>query len=272
MSQGIGTNFLKKGYQVFIWNRTKKASKKFEKFGAIVSNSPKETVEMADIIFEVTANDQSSKAVWIGGNGILAGASNKNILIASSTLSIKWTDELIKLCKKAKVPFMDIPLTGGRVGAESGNLTLLVGGNEKLLKRLTPIFKAIAGNIFHFGPEGHGMRYKLILNFLQSLHLVGFGQALKIAKKHKMNLKRVGDALSDRPGGTITNLGWRDYQKEPNPINFSIEWITKDLEYAKEFAKGMDTPLLDEVLKKYEEVMKRGYKNKDWASVNKLIK
>lgn len=271
MGNGMATNFLKNGHPTFVWNRTKAVSQKLVRKGAIACSTPKEVVQKADVVFEVTANDKSSRAVWIGKNGILSGASPKKVLITSATLSVDWTDELIKKCKNQGFTFADMPLTGGRIGAESGSLTLLIGGNEAVIKKLKPMLKAISKKVFYFGPAGHGMRYKLILNFLQGLHLVGFGQALKIAKKHKMNLKRVGNALSDRPGGTITNLGWRDYQKDPDPINFSIEWITKDLSYAKKLTKGMDTPLLDEVLKKYKKAMKKGFAKKDWASVNKLV-
>jgi len=270
MGSGMASNFLKHGYQTIVWNRTKTISQKLVKKGAIVCSSPKEVVQKADVIFEVTANDESSRAVWLGKKGLLSGASSRKVLIASATLSVDWTDELIRRCKRQGSTFADMPLTGGRVGAESGSLTLLVGGNEAVIEKLKPVLQAISKKVFYFGPAGHGMRYKLILNFLQGLHLVGFGQALKIAKKHKMNLKRVGEALSDRPGGTITNLAQRDYQKEPDPINFSIEWITKDLRYAKKLTQGMDTPFLDEVLKKYKEAMKKGFAKKDWSSINTM--
>lgn len=270
MGGGMSVNLLKNGYTTFVWNRTKSVSSKLARKGARVCSSPKEVAKKADVIFEVTADDKSSRTVWLGKNGILSGSNSRKILITSATLSIKWTDELVKKCRSLGFHFADMPLTGGRIGAESGSLTLLTGGNEAVIKKLTPVLKAISKKVFYFGSAGSGMRYKLILNFLQGLHIVGFGQALKIAKKHKMNLKTVGDALSNRPGGTITNLSWRDYQKVPNPINFSVEWITKDLIYAKNLTKGMDTPLLDEVLAKYKKAMKKGFNKKDWTFVNKL--
>lgn len=114
------------------------------------------------------------------------------------------------------------------------------------------------------------MRYKLILNFLQAVHVVAFGQAMKIAKAYKMDIKKVGDALADRPGGAVTNLAWRDYQKVPDPINFSIEWMTKDLTYAKKLTRGIDVWLLDEVLAVYKNAVKKGFSKKDWTSVNKI--
>jgi len=270
MGKGMADNFLKNGYKVFVWNRTKAVAEEFKKKGVVVCSTPKEVTEKADITFEVTANDQSSRQVWKGKNGILKGANKSKILVASATLSVKWIDELLKQCKKQGFVFLDIPLTGGRIGAETGNLTLLCGGNEKVLNKIKTVLKAISGKIFYFGPEGHGMRYKLILNYLQGLHMIGFGQAMKMAKADKMDLKKVAEGLADRPGGMITGIAKTAYFRNPVPVTFSIEWITKDVSYAKKFAKDLDVSLLDNVLKEYKNAVKKGFKDKDWANVNTL--
>jgi len=272
MGRGMAINFLKNGHQVFIWNRTSSVCDELATQGAITCKNPADVVSKVDIIFEVTANDESSKIVWTGEDGILSAASTSTILIASSTLSIKWVDELVKKCQASNFSFMDMALTGGRVGAETGALTLLCGGPEMLLKKIEPTLSAIAKKIFHFGPTGHGMRYKLILNFMQALHIVGFGQAMKIAEAHNMDLQKVSDALVDRPGGVITGIAQKAFFQEPDPTTFTIEWITKDLTYAKEFAKNLDIELLDEVLQKYQKAVADGYSHKDWASVNTLKK
>jgi 3-hydroxyisobutyrate dehydrogenase len=93
---------------------------------------------------------------------------------------------------------------------------------------------------------------------------------MKIAKSHGMNLKNVGDALVERPGGIVTSFAWRDYQVEPNSVNFSVEWITKDLTYAKEFISDLDIKLIDEVLEVYKTAQNEGLSKKDWTIVNKI--
>ncbi|MEO8581400.1 MAG: NAD(P)-dependent oxidoreductase [Patescibacteria group bacterium] len=271
MGRGMANNFIKKGFTLFIWNRTQSVCDEFSKQGAVVCSTPAEVAQKADVIFEITANDESSKEVWMGEKGILAGASTDKVLIASATLSVEWVDELVAKCKNQKFTFMDIALTGGRVGAETGSLTVLCGGDEATLQQIEPVLQAVAKKIFHFGPAGHGMRYKLILNFLQAVHIIGFGQAMKIAKAYDMDLKKVSEALVDRPGGTITGIAQKTYFEEPNPITFSIEWISKDLTYAKKLAKNLDVCLLDGVLSEYKKAMEKGHSKRDWASINTLI-
>lgn len=271
MGRGIADNFLKHNYEVFVWNRTRSVADALEKKGTVVCKTPADVAKRADFVFEVTANDASSKSVWTGRNGILKGATADKILITSATLSVDWTDTLIKTCHELGFTILDIPLTGGRVGAETGNLTLLMGGDKKLLKKLESTFDAIAAKQLHFGPVGHGMRYKLILNYLQASHMIAFGQAMKMAKAGGMDLEKVAAGLVDRPGGAITEIARNTYFKDPDPITFSIEWITKDVSYAKKFAKDIDMSVLDAALREYRRAIKLGHSNRDWASVNRLL-
>lgn len=268
MGSGMAENFLKNGYELYVWNRHPKKADKFVKNGAKPCETPAQTASKADIIFEVTANDESSKKVWTADDGILAGASKDTVLIASATLSAKWTDELAKLCQAKGFTFFDMPLTGGRIAAESGNLTMLVGGDEAKLEELKPTLDAIAGKVFHFGPNGHGTRYKLLLNMLQAIHIVGFGEAMKIAEASGMDIDKVSAAFTDRPGGVVTSIAKASYHHQPEPITFSIEWLTKDLNYAKQLAASLDTPLLDDVLTKYRAAMDAGQAQTDWTNIN----
>ncbi|MCX6705609.1 MAG: NAD(P)-dependent oxidoreductase [Candidatus Woesebacteria bacterium] len=269
MGSGIAKNFLKKGYKVYIWNRSKSRLKNLIKMGGVATNNPFKATQKADIVFEVTANDKSSKLVWTGKDGILSGADSKKVFITCATLSVSWTDKLTNICKKKGLTFFDMPMTGSRIGAESGKLTLLVGGDKKKLETIKKDLGTISEKIFYFGKGGSGMRYKLLLNTLQAIHIIGLGEVLNVAKKAGLNIKAVGDALAERPGGTATNLAWIGYQKEPNPTNFSVKLITKDLIYAKQLAKGLKSPLLDKVLKKYRSAIRKNLGQKDWTVVNR---
>lgn len=268
MGSGIVKNYLKNKYKVYVWNRNKDKLKELVSLGAVAVNLPQDAAKMADIVFEVTANDESSESVWLGDSGILAGANKNKILITNATLSIPWIDKLALICEQRDFQFLDMPMTGGRIGAETGQLVLLTGGNENLLQILKPDLKVICTKIIYFGKAGSGMRYKLILNMLQGIHITALGEVLSLAKEMGLDLKNVGDSLAERPGGTTTNLAWRDFQKQPKPINFSVDWITKDLRYAKKAAVKTKTPLLDQTLENYNKAILDGLGQKDWTIIN----
>src|SRR3990172_1018295 len=92
MGNGMAINFLKNGYETFIWNRSPEKIQNLIEKGAKAAATPKEATEMADMIFEVTANDESSRSVWLEENGILAGSTPEKFLFADATLSVAWTD------------------------------------------------------------------------------------------------------------------------------------------------------------------------------------
>ncbi|MFT5281039.1 MAG: 3-hydroxyisobutyrate dehydrogenase [Flavobacteriaceae bacterium] len=267
MGSGMATHFIEAGHEVYIWNRTKENAEKILKLGAIWCKTPKEATLQSSMVFEITANDQSSQAVWLGDDGIIAGADKEKFLVTSATLSIKWIDKLIDLTEEYK--FLDIPLTGGRKGAETGNLTMLVGGEEDVYVSIKPILNAVAKTFHYFGKRGTGMRFKLLLNMLQAIHISGFAETMKIAEKQGLDLVAVGNALAVRPGGAITELAWKGYQKQPENITFSVDWLTKDLRYVKEFADYIETPLLTETLRQYEEAIQDGKGKDDWSILTK---
>lgn len=272
MGAGIAANYLKNGYEVVVWNRSPEKLESLLKQGAMKAKTPKEAAQSADILFEVTADDESSRLVWLGDEGILAGARKNAVLITSGTFSVGWVDELANTCKEQGFVFFDVPLTGSRVGAETGTLTLLAGGDEARLEELKPDLEAISKKVFYFGPAGSGIRYKLLLNMLQAIHVEGLAEVLKLASKMGMDVNKVGDALVDRPGGVSTGLAWQGYQEQPDPINFSVEWITKDLRYAKEMADAVGsvaTPLLEDTLQRYQEAVEKGKGEEDWTTITK---
>lgn len=270
MGSGIAANYLKAGYQVTIWNRSPAKAKPLQELGANLAQSPKQAALAADIIFEVTANDESSQSIWQGPDGILAGADKEKILITSATLTIDWTTRLSRLCSEKGLSFFDMPLTGGRVAAESGSLTFLIGGDKAKLESLKPDLGAVSNKTYYFGGSGSGMKYKLVLNSLQATHLVAFGEAMKLAVKAGLKPKDVGATLTDRPGGAVTQLAWTAYQQTDIPLTFSVDWITKDLEYARKMAEDLQVPLAADVLDAFHRAQAAGLGAADWANVLRL--
>lgn len=268
MGHGMADNFVKKDYEAYVWNRHADKAGDLVRNGAKLCQTPKEVAEKADIIFEVTANDETSKRMWTAKDGILAGSSKDKVLICSATISIDWVDELARICEQKGFTFFDMPLTGSRIGAETGRLTMLVGGDEAELEKVKPVLAAISEKVLYFGPHGQGIRYKLLLNVLQAIHIIGFGEVMKIAEKNGMDVQKVAEGMADRPGGVVTGIARNTYHNQPESTTFAIEWITKDLDYAKKFAGTVNTPLLDGVLAEYRAALDAGKGQTDWTNIN----
>lgn len=276
MGSGIVTNLLKAGHQVSVWNRDDAKLKPLTDIGAIAKYSIKEAVVGADIVFEVTADDDSSRSIWLGQDGIIANCSDNQVLITCATLSISWTDELASNCKQNNLKFLDMPMTGGRMGAESGNLKLLVGGDESVLETIKPTLSAIASDVFYFGAAGSGMRFKLMLNTLSAIHINAAAQAIEIAKKSGIKPELFTSAIINGgmlPASPATKLLFEGMNTPDEFLNFSVKWIEKDLRYAKQMSEqfgGFD--LLTETQTDYAKALDKDLGEMDWTKIIKLFR
>ncbi|GAA1553991.1 NAD(P)-dependent oxidoreductase [Actinomadura kijaniata] len=272
MGRGMAVNLVRGGHDVILWNRGPLSPETLSSIPetTLVASTPADAARQADVVFEVTADDESSRAVWLGPEGILAGARPGTILISSATLSADWIAQLADACAERALTFYDMPLTGGAEGARTGNLTMLVGGDPARLPGLDPVLRAISREVRHFGPVGSGTRFKLVLNALQAAHMTAFGEAMKLAAAAGLDLDQVGAALRERPGGVITRMAHDNLVTPPEPINFSAEWARKDLDYAARLAGPTGYPLLDATLSVFTQAVADGHGREDWSVVNRL--
>jgi 3-hydroxyisobutyrate dehydrogenase len=273
MASGMARNFLQHGYAVHIWNRSPGALEPLLAAGATGEGSPRAVAEASDVIIECVSDDDASRSVWTGKNGILAGASSEKVLITSASLSIGWIDELAELCQKKNLQFLDMPLTGSRGGAESGRLMLLVGGDSAVLDSIRPVLAAISTKIYHFGPAGAGMRFKLLLNTLSAIHMNAAAQAAVLAQKAGISPDMFYGALFDGqmgPASPATQILVRDKDLPAGQVNFALKWIEKDLRYAQAMAEQLQTSfdLLNATHDDLLAILKDGLADEDWSKIS----
>src|SRR5271163_3988251 len=93
MGAGMAANWLAKGFQLSVWNRTPAKAQALAAKGAKAAATPREAAAGADVIFAMVADDAASRAVWLGADGALAGAKTGAIAVESSTLTPDWVRE-----------------------------------------------------------------------------------------------------------------------------------------------------------------------------------
>jgi 3-hydroxyisobutyrate dehydrogenase-like beta-hydroxyacid dehydrogenase len=265
---GMAVNLLRNGHEVAVWNRTGDRTSELVAAGATAAPTPAAAATDADVVFEATADDASSRSVWLGDDGIIAGSAETSTLVTSATLSPNWVSELASACRAAGRTFLDIPVTGGRAGAEGGALILLAGGEQPALDSIGEVLAAVSSRIFHFGPVGNGTRFKLVLNALQAIHILGFGEAMAMARAAGLDPDEVGPALVERLGGPVTQMAWTSDQQPPERANFALTLALKDLRYAAAMAGDVQAPMLDVAVSRLAAAEEAGLGDQDWTVVN----
>ena len=90
MGSGMAQNLLKAGFPLSVYNRTRAKAVPLGDQGARVADTPRAAAEGADVVIAMVGDDAASRAIWLGADGALAGASSGAVLVECSTLSLDW--------------------------------------------------------------------------------------------------------------------------------------------------------------------------------------
>src|SRR6478736_6161279 len=139
-------------------------------------------------------------------------------------------------CASGGVAFVDAPVSGGRVKAVSGELSVMVGGDEADVERLRALLDCFAAQLFHVGPPGAGTVAKLVNNQLflaaavlvQEAYVLGAAAGLEPTELHKI--------IRASSGGPYATLAPLLLGRDFDDVIFRLDIATKDLTLAVEAA------------------------------------
>ncbi|MCC7017251.1 MAG: NAD(P)-dependent oxidoreductase [Rhodospirillales bacterium] len=243
MGEAMATRLLAAGHGLAVYNRTAAKATPLVKAGARPCRTPAEAAEGADLLVSMVADDDASRAVWLGPDGALAGALSPGATaVESATVSWAWMKELSEHARAAGLAFLDCPVTGGPDGARDGKLTLLAGGEKAVLDAAWPTLRAYAARAFHFGPAGAGTAYKLVVNTIGAAQAVALAEGLLVAEKAGLSPALVAEAMS---GGAVASplvryLLPRMTEKNHDDVYFAARWRLKDAACGLALAKDLN--------------------------------
>jgi 3-hydroxyisobutyrate dehydrogenase len=271
MGAGMAANWLAKGFQLSVWNRTHARAQALADKGARVATTPREAAEGADCVFAMVADDAASRAVWLGDDGALAGAKTGAVVVESSTLTPDWVRELAGRARAKGCAFLDAPVGGSRQAAASGELRLFVGGDAATLDKARPALIAIGSKIDLLGPAGAGATWKLINNQLIAAQVAALGEALDVARKAGFRPVQISSLiLNGAASSPIVKM------KLPSMLNgdydepdFALSLMLKDARYAAALAQSLGAPadLVSSAVKAFARAEAKGLGAKDIAAV-----
>jgi 3-hydroxyisobutyrate dehydrogenase len=250
MGFGMASTLLRAGYDLAVCNRSPAKAAPLVDAGATLARSPREAVDGADFIISVVGDDDASRAVWLGEDGVLAGRPKTGaIAIECTTLSLAWVSELAESLAAAGMAYIDCPITGGRQGAATGALTLLVGAEDEVLVRARSVLASMSKEIIHFGPPGAGTAYKLTVNTMVGVQAVALAEGLLMAERYGLDMEQVIHGLTSGAVASPVVKAYADKMvrgDHDQVVNFSAHWMHKDLAYALQMAAELDqaTPTL----------------------------
>ena len=245
MGAAMARNLVKAGYEVTVWNRTVSKCQSLADAGAAVAQSPADLAGQApDVICTNVTDTPDVEEVLFGERGLAQGAQAGLIVVDHSTISPGQTQGFAKRLQQQRVMLLDAPVSGGDVGAQQGTLSVMVGGDETAFERCLPMFQVVGKSIMHLGPSGMGQVCKACNQIAVSCNLIGVCEALALAKKTGLDMKKMVQVVSGGAGGSwqLANLGPKIADGDHAP-GFMIDLVLKDLALVAEAGREQKLPL-----------------------------
>ena len=242
MGKPMAKNLIKAGHHLVIYSESG-AADELTGEGAEGADSYKAVAEQCDVVITCLPADAQVEAVYKGEDGLLAGASEGNLLIDMSTISPLVTKDIARTASEQGVKTLDAPISGGEPGAIAGELSIMVGGDADDFERAKPLFEAM-GTPVHVGEAGSGQIVKACNQIIVGIVLEGVSEALVLGSKAGVDPAKIIEAVSGGLAGTKVMDQKRDkFLEHDFDPGFRIELHHKDLGIALATAREVGVPL-----------------------------
>ena len=251
-----------KGHPITVHTRTKSKAEDLLARGAVWAESPKAAAEVSDVVFSIVGLPPDVREVYLGGEGILAGAREGTVVVDMTTTEPRLAREIYEAAKAKGVRSVDAPVSGGDVGARNAALSIMVGGDPDAVDSVMPLFEAMGKKISHQGKAGSGQHTKMCNQIVVAGTMIGVCESLLYGYKAGLDMETVLGAIQGGAAAcwTLDNLAPRVLKRNFDP-GFFIEHFIKDMGIALEESRrmGLKLPGLKLVHELYQAAAEQGH-------------
>ena len=244
--------------------------------GAVWAASPGEVAAQCDVVCVCVPGPPEMQAVALGPGGVLEGVRSGTAVIDHTTNAPALVRQVGAALTARGAHLLDAPLDGGREGALEGQLTLFVGGDEAVLRRVKPVLDTFARSVVWVGGLGAGSITKIVHNALaMSIDLL-LAECLTLGAKAGVAVPRLVEAFRE---GCIVSQNMTFTKRMPATLfrgdftaRFALALAYKDFRLAADLATlhGVPTRLLDLCQTELLEAMNRGWGGEDRTKASTL--
>jgi 3-hydroxyisobutyrate dehydrogenase len=274
MGMGMATQLLRKGFQVAAADARAEIKPRWTAAGGQWCDSPAAAAQDADVLVLMVVNAEQTEAVLFGGKGALKNLPPKGVVIVTSTVSPGFSRQLGKRLAASGYLFIDAPVSGGVVGAESGSLSIMAAGSDEAFKTGGPVLEAMAAKIYRIGSEpGLGSVVKTINQLLAGAHIALAAEAMAFGTRAGVDPQVLFDVISHSAGSS-----WMFNNRVPHMLTgdftplSAVNIFVKDLGIVLDLARELSFPLPMAALahQLFLAAAASGLGNQDDASIVKL--
>lgn len=237
MGRPMAENLLQAGYSVTVFNRSPENPQALAKLGAKVASTPAEAVQHAHLVITMLPNGSVVSDVLLGG--VLEAARPGTLFVDMSSVHPAIARDLAAAAQERGLRFLDVPVSGGTLGAARGELAIMAGGPDDWIDEARPVLDVL-GKVTPVGPSGSGQLAKLVNQVIVAVTIGAVAEGLTLARAGGADPARVREAIL---GGfaqsrILTEHGRRMIERDFAPGGTVTNQI-KDLDAALDVAAGL---------------------------------
>ena len=197
MGRPMAKNLLKAGFPLVVHSRSAAPVDELVAHGAARANSPAEVARRATRLITMLPDSPDVEKVLAGPGGIFEGLQPGTIIIDNSSIAPGTARRLASEAEARGARMLDAPVSGGEIGAISGTLSIMVGGDAESFAAARPILEAMGNpdKIILVGESGAGQICKVCNQMVIGGTLVAVAEAFALAGKAGVDRGKVRDAL-----------------------------------------------------------------------------
>jgi len=243
MGRGVVKNMALNGLSVTATDVDTAKVEDVRQYGVGVGDSVNEIAASSDVFGMCVSTAEVVQQLLLGDGGALAQMRSGSVFLDHTTVSVSHVDKMRRACSERGIEYAEAPMTRTPKHADVGQVNVLYGGSEKLLERLRPVFETYAENIFHVGPDGHGIRLKLIHNYIAFANVASFCEGFALAAKDGLDMTKVIDIVSAAGGksGMMDLYGELTLNRDFTP-HMPLTYAQKDVRYYAEWLEHAGMP------------------------------
>ena len=256
----VTENLRRKGYRVFVWNRTPRPVPNFV-------GAPAEIAEMCDFVQIFVSDDDALLQIV---QNLVPALTPQHIIMAHSTVAPHSMRSAADIVEGRGARFLEAPFTGSKVAAEKGELVYYVGGDEAALRDARPVLEASSKQIIEIGEIGQATAIKVATNMVTAASVQAAAEAMALVQSAGLPLEKFISAMQGNASNspTLTMKLPKIVEGDFQP-HFSLKHMLKDMQIAARYglSQHLELAVTSAARDRLLEQMQKGYGEEDYSAV-----
>jgi 3-hydroxyisobutyrate dehydrogenase-like beta-hydroxyacid dehydrogenase len=276
MGGGMSANIQRAGYSMVVYDIREEVTRPLLEGGARLASSPAEVARLSDVTFTSLPGPKEVEAVALGTEGVLEGIKPGSVYVDLSSSRPTLIRQIEPRFRQKGAHVLDAPVSGGKTGAATRNLAVMVGGEKEVYQRIKPILDAFGDKVFYAGEVGAGSVCKLVHNMIGHSVRQAIAEGLTLGVKAGVEPEALWESIRRGSLGRMRvlheGLVRTMFRGEFEPASFALNLAYKDISLATELAREYSVPMPMSTLAEQiaMEAMNRGWADQD-SSITVLL-